>query len=114
MLKPTFKLQTQNKNKKDIKRQFFIDKYNNKKVWEVAHLKGGYLLRQYLKNIDGTYYLFNKGSRRTQKELIELGVLSFEEITNKTILLEGDESITREFEIKKKEGVLEDEWDMEI
>lgn len=75
-------LKTKRKSKEGIKRRFFRDKYNDKKIWEVAYLKGTYLIRQYLENNDSAYHLLGRGSRRNKKELIELGLLGFEEITN--------------------------------
>lgn len=75
-------LKIQRKPKENIKRRFFVDRYNDKKIWEVAYLKGVYLIRQYIKKNDNTHHLQGKGSRRSKKELKELGILDFKEIEN--------------------------------
>lgn len=75
-------LKSKTKPREDIKRRFFMDKYNNKKIWEVAYLRGTNLIRQYIKKNDNAYHLLGRGSRRSKKELTDLGVLDFKEITN--------------------------------
>ncbi|OLS02917.1 hypothetical protein [Tissierella creatinophila] len=84
-------LKTKRKPRKDIERRFFIDKYNINKIWEVAYLKGTYLIRQYIKNNDNSFCLLGKGSRRNEKELKELGILDFKELTN-IQLLQGEKT----------------------
>lgn len=56
-----------------MKREFYIDKYNDKKVWEVVKLKGGYYLRQY---INGKK--FGRGIKTSKKYIKSLGIFNFE------------------------------------
>ena len=58
-----------------IKRMFYRDAYNADKVWEVAILRGGYYLRQYIKGKQ-----FGRGLRTTKKWLEQLGILEMERI----------------------------------
>lgn len=50
-----------------VKREFYRDRYNQNKVWEVARLAGGYYLRQYVKGQQ-----FGTGLR-TSRKFIESG-----------------------------------------
>lgn len=59
-----------------VTRAFFRDRYNGRKVWEVAMLAGGgFYLRQY---INGKQ--FGRGSRTTKKHIDDIGIMEFEEI----------------------------------
>ena len=71
------------KSKADIhvvKRNFYQDRWNEKKVWEVATLVGGLYLRQY---IDGVQY--GRGARTTKKFIRSIGILGFQEIDGEII-----------------------------
>lgn len=63
--------------KKDIKRTFYIDRYNKCKVWEVAILKGGYYLRQYIKGKQ-----LGRGIKVNKKFLTNIGILDYEVLEN--------------------------------
>lgn len=56
-------------------RTYYIDRYNNKKMWEVTKLIGGYYLRQY---IEGRQV--NRGLKTSKKFLENIGILSFEKV----------------------------------
>lgn len=56
-----------------MKREFYIDKYNDKKIWEVVKLQGGYYLRQY---INGRK--FGRGIKTSKKYIKSLGIFNFE------------------------------------
>lgn len=55
-----------------LKRDFYQDPYNDKKVWEVVNLKGGYYLRQYICKKQ-----FGKGIRTTKRHLSDIGILNY-------------------------------------
>jgi len=63
------------KGVKVVKRNFYQDRWNEKKVWEVATLVGGLYLRQY---IDGIQQ--GRGVRTTKKFIRSIGILGFQEI----------------------------------
>ncbi len=70
-------------NKKGItvvKRNFYQDRWNEKKVWETATLSGGFYLRQY---IDGRQH--GRGARTTKKFLRAIGILGFQEIAGEIL-----------------------------
>ena len=58
-----------------VKRTYYKDKYNDNKVWEVAKLKGGYYLRQYICGEQ-----FGNGLRTTKKFIQSLDILDFETV----------------------------------
>lgn len=58
-----------------VQRTFYQDKWNKNKVWEVAHLVGGYYLRQY---VCGKQW--GKGIRTTKKFIQSIGVFEFEQV----------------------------------
>ncbi len=58
-----------------IKRAFYRDRWNENKVWEVAHLIGGYYLRQYICGIQQS-----AGLRTTKKFIKSTGILDFEKV----------------------------------
>lgn len=58
-----------------VKREFFQDRWNENKVWEVAHLVGGYYLRQY---ICGRQW--GPGMKTSKKFIRSIGIFEFERI----------------------------------
>lgn len=59
---------------KKITREFYIDKFNPKKVWEVAYLNGGGLyLRQYIAGRQ-----WGKGIKTTKKFVKSIGIFDFD------------------------------------
>lgn len=58
-----------------IKREFYRDKYNQNKVWEVSRLAGGYYLRQYVKG-----QKFGSGLRTSKKFIESIGIFEFEKV----------------------------------
>ncbi len=58
-----------------VKRTFYRDRWNNRKVWEVARLVGGYYLRQY---VDGAQQ--GKGLRTTKRFIESIGIFEFERV----------------------------------
>ena len=56
-------------------RTWYRDRYNDKKIWEVVKLVGGYYLRQY---IDGKQ--FGKGMKTSKKFIANIGIFDFEEV----------------------------------
>ncbi len=78
--------------KKEIKRTFYRDAYNDNKVWEVAELSGGHYLRQY---INGQQ--FGRGLRTTKKHIQEIGIFDFEKVQDETgAAMEGKETTQAE------------------
>lgn len=58
-----------------VQRKFYQDRWNEKKVWEVVRLVGGFYLRQY---IDGRQQ--GRGLRTTKKFIKSIGILDFQEV----------------------------------
>lgn len=58
-----------------VKREFYRDRYNQNKVWEVARLAGGYYLRQYVKGQQ-----FGTGLRTSRKFIESIGIFGFEKV----------------------------------
>ena len=58
-----------------VHREFYRDKWNGNKVWEVAKLAGGYYLRQYISGQQ-----MGKGLRTTKKFIQSIGVFEFEKV----------------------------------
>lgn len=58
-----------------IKREFYRDKYNQNKAWEVSRLAGGYYLRQYVKGQQ-----FGNGLRTSKKFIESIGIFGFEKV----------------------------------
>lgn len=58
-----------------IKREWYQDRYNSKKTWEVVKMVGGYYLRQY---INGQQV--NTGLRTTKAFIASIGIFEFERI----------------------------------
>lgn len=58
-----------------VKREFYQDRWNENKVWEVVQLAGGYHLRQY---VCGKQW--GTGLRTTKKFIKSLGILEFEQV----------------------------------
>ncbi len=56
-------------------RTWYQDRYNDKKIWEVVKLVGGYYLRQY---IDGKQ--FGKGMKTSKRFIESIGIFGFEEV----------------------------------
>lgn len=60
-----------------MKRTYYLDKYNNKKIWEVTELSHGIYLRQY---IGGRK--FGRGVRTNKAKLKDIGITEMEVIKN--------------------------------
>lgn len=58
-----------------VKRTYYRDRWNKNKVWEVAHMVGGYYLRQY---ICGKQW--GTGLRTTKKFIKSIGIFDFEQV----------------------------------
>lgn len=58
-----------------VKREWYRDRYNSKKTWEVVKMVGGYYLRQY---INGQQV--NIGLRTTKAFIASIGIFEFERI----------------------------------
>lgn len=58
-----------------VKREWYQDRYNSKKTWEVVKMVGGYYLRQY---INGQQV--NTGLRTTKAFIASIGIFEFERI----------------------------------
>lgn len=58
-----------------VKREWYRDRYNSKKTWEVVKMVGGYYLRQY---VDGQQV--NTGLRTTKAFIASIGIFEFERI----------------------------------
>ena len=58
-----------------VKREWYRDRYNSKKTWEVVKMVGGYYLRQY---VDGQEV--NNGLRTTKAFIASIGIFEFERI----------------------------------
>lgn len=58
-----------------VKREWYRDRYNSKKTWEVVKMAGGYYLRQY---INGQQV--NTGLRTTKAFIASIGIFEFERI----------------------------------
>lgn len=58
------------------KRTFYRDRWNDRKVWEVVKLRGGFYLRQY---INGKQ--FGRGIRTTKGHIKNIGIFDFEVIS---------------------------------
>lgn len=58
-----------------VKREWYRDRYNSKKTWEVVKMVGGYYLRQY---VEGQQV--NTGLRTTKAFIASIGIFEFERI----------------------------------
>lgn len=58
-----------------VRRTYYQDKWNDKKVWEVARLVGGYYLRQYVSG-----YQVGRGVRTTKGFIKSIGIFEFEKV----------------------------------
>lgn len=58
-----------------LQRNYYRDRWNEKKVWEVAKLVGGYYLRQYISG-----QLVGRGMKTSMKFIKSIGVFEFEEV----------------------------------
>lgn len=58
-----------------LQRTYYRDRWNEKKVWEVVKLVGGYYLRQYISGKQ-----VGRGVRTTKGFIKSLGVLEFEKV----------------------------------
>ena len=58
-----------------VRRTYYQDKWNDKKVWEVARLAGGYYLRQYISGQQ-----VNRGVRTTKGFIESIGIFEFEKV----------------------------------
>ena len=56
-----------------VQRTYYQDRWNDKKVWEVAKVVGGYYLRQY---IEGKQ--FGSGIKTSKKFIESIGIFDFE------------------------------------
>ena len=52
-----------------MKRTYYLDKYNNKKIWEVTELSHGIYLRQYICGRK-----FGRGVRTNKAKLKDIGI----------------------------------------
>lgn len=60
-----------------MKRTYYLDKYNNKKIWEVTELSHGIYLRQYISERK-----FGRGVRTNKAKLKDIGIIEMEVIKN--------------------------------
>ena len=58
-------------------RNYYKDRYNPSKVWEVTKLKGGYYLKQYIKGKQ-----MGRGVKTSKSYLNQVGILEFDKIDN--------------------------------
>ena len=58
-----------------LQRNYYQDRWNEKKVWEVAKLVGGYYLRQYVSGQQ-----VGRGMKTSKKFIMSIGVFEFEEV----------------------------------
>jgi len=58
-----------------MKRTYYRDKWNAKKIWEVTKLSHGIYLRQYING-----WQFSRGVRTNKKKLADIGITEMEEI----------------------------------
>lgn len=58
-----------------MKRTFFKDQHNDRKIWEVVQMVGGYYLRQYISGRQ-----FGRGIRTTKKHIENIGIFGFEQV----------------------------------
>lgn len=63
------------RSSKTVKREFYRDRWNRNKVWEVAKLVGGYYLRQYICGQQ-----VNRGLRTTKEFIKSIGIFDFEQV----------------------------------
>lgn len=56
-----------------LQRIYYKDRYNERKVWEVTKLNGGYYLRQYVSGRQA-----GRGLRTTKKFIKSIGIFDFE------------------------------------
>lgn len=59
-----------------VQRTFYQDIWNEKKVWEVVKLSGGFYLRQY---IDGKQY--GRGIRTSKRFIEGIGIMGFPKVS---------------------------------
>ena len=60
-----------------MKRTYYLDKYNDKKIWEVTELSHGIYLRQYIAGRQ-----FGRGVRTNKTKLKDIGIIEMEVIKN--------------------------------
>lgn len=58
-----------------LQRTYYRDRWNEKKVWEVAKMVGGYYLRQYISGRQ-----VGSGVKTSKKFIRSIGVLEFEKV----------------------------------
>ena len=58
-----------------LQRNYYRDRWNEKKVWEVVKLVGGYYLRQYISGQQ-----VGRGMKTSKKFIKSIGVFEFEEV----------------------------------
>lgn len=58
-----------------VRRTYYRDRWNEKKVWEVVKLVGGYYLRQYISGQQ-----VRRGMKTSKKFIKSIGVFEFEEV----------------------------------
>ena len=75
-----------------MKRTYYRDKWNHRKVWEVTELSHGIYLRQYI-----NMWQFGRGVRTNKKKLAEIGIAEMEVIKNgeTSLGIHGDGKNTR-------------------
>ena len=62
----------------ELQRTFYQDRWNEKKIWEVVKLVGGYYLRQY---VNGQQ--FGRGIKTTKKFIQSIGIFDFEVVNRR-------------------------------
>ena len=60
-----------------MKRTYYLDKYNSKKIWELTELSHGIYLRQYISGRK-----FGRGVRANKAKLKDIGIIEMEVIKN--------------------------------
>lgn len=58
-----------------LQRTYYRDRWNEKKVWEVVKLVGGYYLRQYISGQQ-----IGSGIKTSKRFIKSIGVFEFEEV----------------------------------
>lgn len=58
-----------------LQRNYYRDRWNEKKVWEVVKLVGGYYFRQYVSGQQ-----VGRGMKTSKKFIMSIGVFEFEEV----------------------------------
>lgn len=58
-----------------VKKDFYQDRYNPNKTWQVCHLKGGKYLKQFINGIQ-----FGRGIRCNKKFIKSIGIFDFQKV----------------------------------